>query len=67
MIDGISQRDIFETQYICVFFQFVPYCEAKKHMESNRFHLSYSDNHMARHYENWVRGDGFDKDSVESD
>ncbi len=53
---GLTQRDMFEGQYILKHMAGDPYREAKESLESLRFELTYKDEHLAECYYWWVNG-----------
>lgn len=57
----LSQRDIFEGQYIMRHMAADPYQEAKESLESLRFELTYSDPHLDDCYHFWILGVEFDE------
>lgn len=52
----LSQRDIFESQYILRHMIAEPYQSSKKSLENLRFELTYADDHLAECYYWWVNG-----------
>jgi hypothetical protein len=56
----LTQRDIFESQYILKHMVAEPYQESKRALESLRFELTYLEGHLAECYEWWVKGVEFE-------